>query len=315
MDYTYFYKRCYSSLDELSSIEEYDYYISSYVETDRVLIPKDIIKSKEFIWVVKSEDESNIQLTNCKKFIINSIENYDVMVSLANSIDLNNKRLCLDSTGFYIPDLLFLIRYLNAKGLTKLDVLYTEPSKYKQAEETNFSEYLYEVKQIYGMSGVHTSQMNDDMLVIAAGYDHSRIVDVANKKKSARKVLLYGFPSMSPSMFQENVSRVHKAEPALGTECFKDMDMNIYAPAYDPFVTAQTIKEYVERNSFTNLYLAPLSSKPQALGMALYFLWEAGNTKNMSIVYPICEKYYLDTSEGIARIWRYTFELPNNGLC
>ena len=302
-------------MDELSSIEEYDYYISSYVETDRVLIPKDIIKSKEFIWVVRSEDESNIQLTNCKKFIINSIENYDVMVSLANSIDLNNKRLCLDSTGFYIPDLLFLIRYLNAKGLTKLDVLYTEPSKYKQAEETNFSEYLYEVKQIYGMSGVHTSQMNDDMLVIAAGYDHSRIVDVANKKKSARKVLLYGFPSMSPSMFQENVSRVHKAEPALGTECFKDMDMNIYAPAYDPFVTAQTIKEYVERSSYTNLYLAPLSSKPQALGMALYFLWEAGSTKNMSIVYPICEKYYLDTSKGIARIWRYTFELPNNGSC
>ena len=70
------------------------------------------------------------------------------------------------------------------------------------------------------------------------------------------------------------------------------------------------IKEYVENNPYTNLYLAPLSSKPQALGMALFFLWEKGYEKNISIIYPMCKDYLKDNSEGIARIWRYSFILP-----
>lgn len=50
-------------------------------------------------------------------------------------------------------------------------------------------------------------------------------------------------------MFQENILRAHEAEAAIETECFKDMDSNIYAPAYDPFVTAQAISEYVEKQN------------------------------------------------------------------
>ena len=87
------------------------------------------------------------------------------------------------------------------------------------------------------------------------------------------------------------------------------MTNSIFAPAYDPFVTAQAIKDYVEKKQMekpiTNLYLAPLSSKPQALGMALYYLWEDGSNKPMSIIYPICDKYVQDNAIGIGRIWIY----------
>ena len=50
------------------------------------------------------------------------------------------------------------------------------------------------------------------MLIIAAGYDHSRIVEWQPKRKDARKkVLLFGFPAISPGMFQENILRAHEA--------------------------------------------------------------------------------------------------------
>ncbi len=129
---------------------------------------------------------------------------------------------------------------------------------------------------MHGRSGIHTSKDDNDLLIIAAGYDHSRIVDVATKKKGCKKkVLLFGFPAISPGMFQENILRAHEAEAAIETECFKDMDSNIYAPAYDPFVTAQAISEYVEKQNkrapITNIYLSPLSTKPHALGMACIF--------------------------------------------
>lgn len=81
-------------------------------------------------------------------------ENYDIMMVMANNIDVNDKEICIDATGFLIPDLLFLIRYLNSKGVNHLDIIYTEPLKYKKAEDPQFSDNFYEVKQIYGMSGI-----------------------------------------------------------------------------------------------------------------------------------------------------------------
>lgn len=208
------------------------------------------------------------------------------------------------------------MRCMEIEKVRTFDILYTEPKQYRDQERTNFSDNFYQVKKLYGMSGVNTSEADYDLLIIAAGYDHSRIIDVAKLKKHCKKVLLFGFPSLSPDMFQENVLRAYKAESDLGSECFEDISSNIFAPAYDPFVTAQTIKEYIEQEQwksgkdFTNIYFAPLSSKPHAIGMAIYFLLEKGWQKNYSIIYPFCNTYYPDNSDGVAKIWRYTIELP-----
>ena len=169
---------------------------------------------------------------------------------------------------------------------------------------------------------INTSETENDLMIIAAGYDHSRIIDMANSKKSAEKVLLFGFPALSTSMFQENIIRAHKAESSVkGT--FRNIDSNIFAPAYDPFVTAQSIMEFIDNKrailrkklesktaDFSNIYLAPLSTKPHAIGMALYYLWEKGWSKNITMLYPMCGKYHLDCSDGIARIWRYSIQFP-----
>ena len=72
---------------------------------------------------------------------------------------------------------------------------------------------------MHGRSGIHTSKDDNDLLIIAAGYDHSRIVEWQPKRKDARKkVLLFGFPAISPGMFQENILRasaaLHRRQPA-----------------------------------------------------------------------------------------------------
>ena len=46
-----------------------------------------------------------------------------------------------------------------------------------------------------------------------------------------------------------------------------------FAPAYDPFVTAETLQSIISEIEFgdreiSNLYLAPLSSKPMTIGFA-----------------------------------------------
>lgn len=315
MDYTYLYKHSYQRIDEIQNLLPYDIFISSYVNSQRVQEPADNIQAGQKIWFATEEEGRDLYLSGKDVTFVKANEDYAPITEKLDTLQLSGKSVCVDATGFRVPYLMFLMRCMSMYKINKFDILYTEPTQYRCAENTQFSDLFYEVKQMHGMSGIHTSKDDNDLLIIAAGYDHSRIVDVATKKKGCKKkVLLFGFPAISPGMFQENILRAHEAEAAIGMECFKDMDSNIYAPAYDPFVTAQAISEYVEKQNkrapITNIYLSPLSTKPHALGMALYFLWEHGFNKNISLIYPYCQQYITDNSDGIARIWRYEIQLP-----
>lgn len=312
MDYNYFKKTRYERVDDLAGLPEYDCLISAYVELERVMKPSQKIPCKEKWWVLEDGVDGSAFIANDQTFRITEESDGGITNELVKK---EYKRLCIDITGFVIPQLLVLLRFLQINGFYSFDVIYTEPNQYKEGEETQFTEIPIYVKQILGYSGMHISDMSNDLLVVAAGYDHSRIIEVATEKKSAKKVLLFGFPPCSPGMFQENILRAFQAEPAVGMDCFRNMDLNIFAPANDPFSTAQALKDYIDKAlrskvPFTNLYLSPLSSKPQALGMALYYIWEEGWNKEWSIIYPFCHKYIHDTTSGISRIWRYEMLLP-----
>lgn len=150
-------------------------------------------------------------------------------------------------------------------------------------------------------------------MVIGSGYDDKRITDVSRNKANARKVQLFGFPSLQPDMYQENVIRAYRAEEAStgGEKYFIDSATSIFAPANDPFVTAQSLKEFLDnenkRRKITNLYLSPLSTKSQTLGFALYYITECLD-EPVSIIFPYCSGYTRETTSGISKIWKYTIE-------
>lgn len=324
MDYTYFYKHSFHSLSEAGLRDTtYDLFISSFVNSERVISLARTLKYNDSLWFVDHRDENSLFVQDKHKLVLELNEDYIRIHNKLIGMHFEGKSLCIDATGFQIPYLLFLIRVLYQSGIKKFDIYYTEPKKYKLAEETEFSDLFYVVKGIMGMVGRNVSETENDLMIIAAGYDHSRIIDVANSKKSAQKVLLFGFPALSPSMFQENIIRSFKADTSV-KNAFKNLDSNIYAPAYDPFVTAQSIHDYIEHKrailrrengndtlDFTNIYLAPLSTKPHAIGMAMYYMWEHGWDKNITLLYPLCKTYNLDSSDGIARIWRYEIQMPS----
>lgn len=312
MDYSYFRKTRYDRVADLSDLPDYDCLISTYVESERAKAPSQYIRCKEKWWVLEDDAERSDFIKDDRTFRITEESDGGIAKELVNK---HYRRICVDITGFVIPHLLILLRFLQIRGLRSFDIIYTEPNQYKEGEETQFTETPICVKQVLGYSGMHISDMSNDLLIVAAGYDHSRIIEVATEKKSAKKVLLFGFPPCSPGMFQENILRAFQAEPAVGMDCFRNIDLNIFAAANDPFATAQALKDYIDKAlrskyPFTNLYLSPLSSKPQALGMALHYIWERGWEKEWSIIYPFCNKYLHDTTSGISRIWKYEILLP-----
>ena len=86
-----------------------------------------------------------------------------------------------------------------------------------------------------------------------------------------------------------------------------------YAPANDPFSTAQTIQNIVreidKKDPNANIYISPLSTKAQALGHALYWQLEGKKRGAVSMIMPQCVSYARETSVGLKRLWAYTIEL------
>ena len=143
-------------------------------------------------------------------------------------------------------------------------------------------------------------------------YEDNLIAHVAESKAKATKLQLIGFPSLRADMYQENVLRVRRADESLGGSMHEEV-RSFFAPANDPFVAACTLRDVVNdwetKNGLSNLYLCPLSTKAHVLGFTLFFVTECRG-RPISIIFPFEERYSQSTSRGIARIWKYTVELP-----
>ena len=218
----------------------------------------------------------------------------------------NDSKVCVDITGFIRPHLIFFTKYLHRIGIKKIDFLYSEPLHYSNAEDTTFSGFIDEVKLIEGCgSELILPNTDNDLLIISAGYDDKLIAKMSQyKSKIKKKYYLLGFPSLQPDMYQESILKIYQAKESIGKRIDK------YAPAFDPFVTAQVISDIVEENpNHSNIYLSPLSTKPQTLGIIFYYLWNF-ETKPLSIIFPYSNIYNKKTAAGIKKTWKYTFELP-----
>jgi len=229
--------------------------------------------------------------------------------------DLTDCKLCLDISGFIPYHVLAFVRLLLERGIVAFDVVYTEPLRYRAKEETKFSdELVLNVRQLAGYEGVHLPDTSHDLLILMVGYDHALVAEVASAKEDARKVQVFGLPSLRPDMYQEGILRARRAAEAVGGAA-SDPHTFRFAPASDPFVTAGVLQKIVgehrERHPDSNVYLSPLSTKAHALGVGLFYLTECRETPT-SVIYPICERYERITSEGVSGHWLYSVELPRS---
>jgi hypothetical protein len=325
-DFSYLYKSKYNTTAELKASKKYDLFLSAYNDSERVKAVFNDIEASDKHWMVfpqyqytAAELPLNL-LSNERLFTFDPTLNEGQIIRdyiKQSGVDFSKLgEVCIDITGFIRPHLVFLIRYLSILPIKNIDFLYSDPIKYIKKEQTDFSSQYTTVRQIDGCQGMHNPETNNDYLVIAAGYDNLRITDVSRTKANSKKIQLFGFPSLQPDMYQENILKAYISEEATsnGRESFIDPDSTIFAPANDPFVTANIVRQFVDkenkRKPLTNLYLCPLSTKAQTLGLALYFITNCVDT-NVSIIFPICNQYSRETTEGISKIWKYTVEFQN----
>ncbi len=310
-DYTIFFKRQLSINDDWPSDLQYDYFVSAYTSSDRAGLVFEKVPAREKNWILLPEYKySKDEYPDGSISAPVGSNEFEVTGSYLESVrdHLTSGRICFDITGFIRPHLLYLIKWLAHNGVGEFDAIYSEPRHYAGKEKTSFSRgAAAEVRQVIGFEGIHNPDTSKDLLIINSGYDDEAIRRTAESKENARKIQLFGFPSLQSDMYQENVLQARKAEEAVGSSAGAHPD-NYFAPAHDPFVTATVLSRIVEQEDLTNLYLSPLATKAQVLGFALFFLAERQETAT-SIIYPISKAYSKETTKGISRVWLYTVEL------
>lgn len=281
--------------------KKYDIFISAYNNSERVTQIYDNIRSDSKRYLLFNE--YNIQSENTHERIGNNSD----LLTFVKSIDVN-KAICIDITGFIRPYLIFLIKALKELRFGEVCFIYSEPIKYIKHNETEFSKgKRLGVKGIDGFINEVGISNDKKILIVGAGFELESFKEVVRQYKDINTKnhrILIGFPSLRPDMFQQSMLQIHEIE---------DYDNKfIYAPASNPFMTAQkihdTVKEFRENDKPISVYLAPISTKPQVLGFVLYAIRnEDFNNSNIdiNIIFPFSEKYSHETSEGIAKTWKY----------
>ena len=317
IDYTIFYKRELPVNEPWPKEEAWDVFISAYVPGDRTKRAYEQANAPYKWWLLFPEyGYGETDRPGGNVFQGSSDDEASFIAEFWELLptDASKLRLCIDISGFIRPYLIFLVRWLLEKGVTKVDAIYSEPVQYKGKELTEFSgNVVREVRQVSGCEGLHVPDNEKDVLIIGAGYEDTLISHVADSKAKATKLQLIGFPSLRADMYQENVLRIRRAEESLG-DTVNDEIHTFFAPANDPFVAAtelsRTVQQWEESPGITNLYLCPLSTKVHVLGFALFYVTERRDTAT-SILFPFEERYSQSPSKGVARTWKYTVELPS----
>jgi hypothetical protein len=312
-DYGMFYRRCIGVNRISKELSAFDVFVSAYNSSDRVIQVFSEVKAARKIWMIHPEYQylpvdlpAGYETVNPDR--IDEVQQVGLL--LASLGDLKGKALCVDITGFMRHVLVFLVAKLAREGLKVFTVLYSEPKTYIQQEHTTFSTTTSGVvRPIRGMAGSNHSN-GKDLLIIGVGYDHKLISEIANHKDGSIVYPLFAFPSLSPDMYQQSAVRASASGAvALSPEWVANRR---FAPANDPFSTAAAVADIiaeVDRNGAPcNVYLAPVSTKAQALGFAIYWQREGLVRGAVSIISPECLTYSRETSIGLQRLWEYTVE-------
>ena len=315
IDYDYFYRER-MPLDDPWT-EDWDLLVSGFDDSERVRTVRSLVPAVKKDWLIHPEygfDRSSypqgpfVELVGSEDEAI--IRYVDHLVS--EGIDLGTTRMCVDITGMLRPHLMFLLKLLRVRGVRRFDVLYAEPQTYAGRENTRFNAGdILDTREVAGFSGINVPSGVEEMLIVAPGFDEASFDAVIGEKESASRIEIYGLPSLQADMYQLNVLKAYRPDaPVMDAHSPKRR----FASASDPFAVAselsRTLAYLTRRGADRRFYLAPLATKAQALGFALFFVAECEGAP-VSIIYPFTGSIAPRTGRGISGIWRYTvdFEL------
>ena len=206
----------------------------------------------------------------------------------------------IDISGFTKPFLFVLLKLLKQNAcISECIALYTEPLHY-QFGIHGFTDYSSTegpliTSEIPGYGGI-TTRKREDYLVVLAGFDGELASYILEDLAPDETLLVNGFPSYQAKF--KDISLINN-EKILGTLSYENE--LYYVDANNPFHVYNLLNRMSLGRRKSVMSLAPLGSKPMALGAALYAI----ENDEVRVVYPSPKSYREATSSRSLQTWFY----------
>lgn len=207
--------------------------------------------------------------------------------------------IAVDISCMTRPYYFLIIKYLAKDiGIKTLTIYYTEPESYKfgsgRYTEYKSSHGAMAIAEIPGFSG-DIDLKKDSALIVILGFDGEMASYIVEGIGAKEIIAINGFPSYETKF--KDISIVNNKE------ILNNIPQNNvhYSPADNPFETYNEIARIVNRLRDKNITIAPMGTKPMALGACLYAL----ENEWIGIIYPKPMAYESEISYKSWRSWKY----------
>ena len=220
------------------------------------------------------------------------------------------KNILIDITSLKQPFFFYLLKLLKRSfRLNKIFASYTQPLQYVSQDESTSYDYTLseEFRGIRSLPGfaIKANYKKKKVLVATLGFEGKRFKRVYNEigPNNEDVHVITGFPPFSPGW--QYISYTSNMDMLQSTTAFHQM---YRATAYEPFSILNTLNDIKSTNLGCEIVLAPIGTKPHALGAALFaiknedvrFIYDypvvGKNTRTVSIgnsyLYDITESLY-----------------------
>jgi hypothetical protein len=211
-------------------------------------------------------------------------------------------KIGLDISCFTKPYFFYLIKLLKERfKLNNIDVFYTEPQSYIFPKglfaSFHSSSGPLTVREINGFNGFE-ARNSKKILIFLLGFDGDITQEITIDVAPLETFVVNGFPGYAPKF--KDISLV------INEKLTTNPDIAIlYSRANNPFEVYNLLEGVKKRSKNCFLNIAPLGTKPMALGACLYAI----HNPDVRVIYPIPEKYENVTTESCLNSWRYNIIL------
>ncbi len=237
-----------------------------------------------------------VQRVDCS---INDAKNCIQQISNLNL--RTNKKLGVDLSSFTKPFFYALFKFLGLNGSSMIYSFYTEPRSYifstGSFDSYKSSKGSIKVREIPSFAGNNITDQKP-ILVILLGFDGGLSREISVEVAPRKTVLINGFPGYEPKYKDLSIINNEK----LVSDGSKKL---IYSRANNPFELYNILKEELkEYGEDTLISIAPIGSKPMALGACIYAI----KHRNIRVIYPMPDKYGVGNNLDTGKSWVY--EIP-----
>ncbi|MGW8168610.1 MAG: hypothetical protein ACWGHH_01205 [Sulfurovaceae bacterium] len=298
----------------ISELQLEDKYILFHgkILDDRSELVKNYFEGAMEIYEIKyNEHEYCLHILNNQE--MKNVTNKDIKNKFLQTIPKDINTYYIDATSLGFAELLLLLHNIHElkNNNIVIKLLYLEPKEYKLKSENSLyddefdlSSKFNDFKKIPPYSVlIDSSSSSKAELIVTLGFENNRLANIMEDDDGAiyeKYSPILALPAFVPGW--ENISlRKHYKE----LKSFKSID---FSPANNPYETQKVLERICKNSRYGNIVVAPIGTKPHAIGIILLLINEKEKNKNIGIVYDFPEKQEKRTT-GIGNIHLYNLSV------